>query len=456
MNNHSIPKSPELERETLAILIQNPGEGLHRKLQEEFFTHPNNLFFSVISALNTRASIATVTDELEKSGLLNGGLAKSVTDLFRLEILPKELFDHNVERLRDFAFRRKGISTASEIEKDACNMQREFRLDEKVKLLLANDGISPFAEILANSAMNGDEFLAKKFPPRPLLVGDWFCEGDLGFVFAPRGVGKTWFAHMLIAALTAGKDLGPWPVPNRAHVCLLDGEMPPDAVQERLQKLEVDGAMLTIHSHQFLFDLCGRSFQLGDAEQRNALLDYCGENGIQVLVIDNLSSVSNVSENDNDEWMELGDWLLDFRRKGISVIVVHHAGRNGNMRGASRREDPAFWIVRLDDSKERTSTEEGARFVSTFTKSRNSRHWPSPMDWHVTEDENETFLINHEAAGTDELVYQCIRDGLDRCSDIASELDISKGTVSKAANKLESNGKISITGRGNQSKYCAN
>ena len=78
------------------------------------------------------------------------------------------------------------------------------------------------------------------------------------------------------------------------------------------------------------------------------------------------------------------------------------------------------------------------------------------MDWHVTEDENETFLINHEAAGTDELVYQCIRDGLDRCSDIASELDISKGTVSKAANKLESNGKISITGRGNQSKYCAN
>src|SRR5210317_475241 len=99
MNNHSIPKSPELERETLAILIQNPGEGLHRKLQEEFFTHPNNLFFSVISALNTRASIATVTDELEKSGLLNGGLAKSVTDLFRLEILPKELFDHNVERL---------------------------------------------------------------------------------------------------------------------------------------------------------------------------------------------------------------------------------------------------------------------------------------------------------------------------------------------------------------------
>ncbi|MEM6820308.1 MAG: AAA family ATPase, partial [Verrucomicrobiota bacterium] len=177
---------------------------------------------------------------------------------------------------------------------------------------------------------------------------------------------------------------------------------------------------------------------------------------IGVLVIDNLSSVSNISENDNDEWMKLGDWLLDFRRKGISVVVVHHAGRNGNMRGASRREDPAFWIIRLDDSKERTSTDDGARFVSTFTKCRNSRLWPTPLDWHVSADQDGEFSLEYENAGTDELVYQCIKDGLDRCSDIATELDLTKGTVSKSAQKLESSGRISISGKGNQSRYSAN
>ena len=86
--------------------------------------------------------------------------------------------------------------------------------------------------------------------------------------------------------------------------------------------------------------------------------------------------------------------------------------------------------------KERTATEDGARFVSTFTKSRNSRNWPTPLDWHVSEDEDGVFQIQYEAAGTEELVYQCIKDGLDRCSDIAAELDISKGTVSKTGKQV--------------------
>lgn len=315
------------------------------------------------------------------------------------------------------------------------------------------DDDPPFADLLSQCAMGGETFFKTRFPPRPYKVGDWFCAGDLGFVFAPRGVGKTWFAHMLISALTRGEDLGPWQVPDASRVCLLDGEMPPDSVQERLSKLSTKGANLTILSHQFLFDISGRGFQLGDAEQRTALLEYCSEKGVEVLVIDNLSSVSNVAENDNDEWTKLGDWLLDFRRKGISVIVVHHAGRNGNMRGASRREDPAFWVIRLDDSKNRTDTAEGARFVSTFTKSRNSRDWPGPLDWHVTEDEGGDFIINHESAGTAELVYQSIKAGVERCCDIAEELGITKGTVSKAARKLESSGRISIGGGG---RYAAN
>lgn len=455
--NPIIPKDPELERETLAIILQNPDKGLHKQLRDDYFTHPNCLFFPVISALNKSATLATVRGELDKAGKLDEGTAQALTSLFHADSLPAGIFPDNAARLQDFARRRKALAVASKIEREATDRTKEFRLGEIAHALQEAEGASPFAELLARSAMTGNEFLATEFPSRPRLVGDWFCVGDLGFVFAPRGVGKTWFAHMVVAAITGGRDLGPWNVPNAARVCLLDGEMPPDAVQERLASLEVDGGNLTILSHQFLFDLCGRGFQLGDSEQRKALLDYSVENEIQVLVIDNLSSVSNVSENDNDDWMELGEWLLDFRRKGISVLVVHHAGRNGNMRGASRREDPAFWIIRLDDSKARTATTEGARFVSTFTKpSRNSRHVPTPLDWHVTEDEGGRFRIAHEAAGNEELVYQCIRDGLTRCSEIAEELGLSKGTISKIAKRLESSGRIEITGAGNQARYSAN
>lgn len=310
----------------------------------------------------------------------------------------------------------------------------------------------PFHEALRRAAVEGTKFLEMDIPERKRLVGDWFREADLGFIFAPRGVGKTWLAHALVSHLSAGRDFHDWPVPEAVRVCLLDGEMPPDAVQDRLKRLEVEGGNLVVLSHQFLFELADRSFQIGDEEQRKALLDFCIAKRIRVLVIDNLSSVSNVSENDNDAWPDIGNWLLEFRRNKIAVIVIHHSGRNGAMRGASRREDPAFWIIRLDDSRERTATTEGARFVSTFTKNRNSPRCPDPIDWHFLTNDAGTFTIETEAADNYTRVFQAIKDGMEQCHEIAEEIGLSKGAVSKIAHRLESNGQIRITNR----RYVAN
>ena len=311
----------------------------------------------------------------------------------------------------------------------------------------AEGGKESFIDILNRVALTGTDFMGRGFPARPEVMGDWFREGDLGFVFAPRGIGKSWFAHAIIASLTSGRDLDEWHVPRPFHVGLLDGEMPPDAVQERLKTLDVNPDNLTVLHHQILYDEAERSFQLGDPEHRRALLTFCISTRMEVLVIDNLSSLSNISENDNDEWMEIGDWLLEFRRNHIAVIVVHHAGRNGQMRGASRREDPAFWVIRLDDSKERTSTSEGARFVSTFTKNRNARTTPTSIDWHFSPNADGVTEIIAEAADNDTLVLHEIKGGMTSATEIAEELGIGKGTVSKAAKRLEGQGCIRIEGR---------
>ena len=374
---------------------------------------------------------------------LNNPEATSMALLLVAEVRKRVLECHRKRRLE--AIRDRGTREG----KDPAEIAAEIIEADK---LLASHHAPPFRALLSEAAKGGTAFLGMAIPERPALIGDWFREGDLGFVFAPRGVGKTWFTHALIAALTSGRDVGGWAVPSSVRVCLLDGEMPPGDVQERLTRLGVKGDKLTVLSHQFLFDIGGRSFQLSEPEQRAALLDFCATEKIRVLVIDNLSSVSNISENDNDEWPALGDWLLDFRRRGIAVIVVHHAGRNGQMRGMSRREDPAFWVIRLDDSRVRTATTEGARFVVTFTKARNSRQWPTPTDWHVTSDEDGNLAINYEIADNAALVLQAIKDGLNQCSDIAAELDLSKGAVSKLAHRLESSGQIRIDGR----RYVAN
>src|SRR5262245_60116580 len=53
-------------------------------------------------------------------------------------------------------------------------------------------------------------------------------------------------------------------------------------------------------------------------------------NGIDLLILDNLSSLTAViRDNDAESWSPIQDWLLRLRRRGISVIIVHHAGKGG-------------------------------------------------------------------------------------------------------------------------------
>lgn len=59
-------------------------------------------------------------------------------------------------------------------------------------------------DALNESVITSSELSDLKLTPRRKLLGDWFCEGDLGFIFAFRGVGKTWLALAISQALSTG------------------------------------------------------------------------------------------------------------------------------------------------------------------------------------------------------------------------------------------------------------
>jgi putative DNA primase/helicase len=96
-----------------------------------------------------------------------------------------------------------------------------------------------------------------------------------------------------------------------------------------------------------------------------ALLD-----GVDLLILDNLSTLCTTgSEAASDAWIPMQNWLLSLRRKGIAVLLVHHAGVNGRQRGTSRRED-ALDVVMALKRPAKYSPEEGARFEIHFEKIR--------------------------------------------------------------------------------------
>ena len=283
-------------------------------------------------------------------------------------------------------------------------------------------------------------------PSRSPILGQWFFEGDLGFIFAFRGTGKTFIALAMSSAIANAGQCGPWRANEKRKVLYVDGEMPFDEFLFRSKGLECNGNLSVLH-HEALFHLTGKVLNLADSITQETLTAWMLAAGIQLVIIDNLSCLfAGVKENDADAWETVLYWLLTLRRHRIAVIVLHHSGHDKDrMRGTSRREDAAFWVMRLNQTDE-AEPQKGARFLSRFTKDRNSKAEQAPLKWSFETIDKRVAISYQEARGID-VFRQWIEDGLESASDIAEEMGVSKGYISKLASKAIKDGWLKKEGR---------
>ncbi|PYK95421.1 MAG: hypothetical protein DME36_02095 [Verrucomicrobia bacterium] len=251
------------------------------------------------------------------------------------------------------------------------------------------------------------------------------------------GVGKTWLALAIAQALSAGGKLGDWQAHERVKVLYVDGEMPPDLMRSRCEGLQASNGNLEFLNHEILFERTGKVLNIANAEAQQAITARCVNTRSKVLILDNLLTLaSGMKENEADSWELVNNWLLDLRRRKIAVVIVHHAGRSGEMRSTSKREDNVFWIIALDDTKKNADDKRGARFTSRFTKpSRNTQEEIPAYEWHFVTDTNGEVSISYKWAQSIDVFRRLIEDGVTECNQIAQEMKISPATVSRFAKK---------------------
>jgi putative DNA primase/helicase len=296
-----------------------------------------------------------------------------------------------------------------------------------------------WTDALNESVVASRELHDLQLTPRRKLLGDWFCEGDLGFIFAFRGVGKTWLALAIAQALSTGGKLGEWQAHEAVKVLYVDGEMPPDLMRERCDGLQASNANLEFLNHEILFDRTGKTLNITNRDVQQAITRRCLDGAIKVLLLDNLSTLaSGMKENEADDWELVNNWLLDLRRRKIAVVIIHHAGRSGEMRGTSKREDNVFWIIALNDMKKDADNKRGARFVSHFTKpSRNTQEEIPAFEWHFVTEASGQVTIAHKPAQTLDVFRSVLESGVTKCDEIAAVMKVEKYTVSRLAKKAE-------------------
>lgn len=292
-------------------------------------------------------------------------------------------------------------------------------------------------------AISAAEFLRLDIPPRELMLAPWLpCQGT-AMIYAMRGIGKTFFGLEISYAVATGQSFLSWQAPKARRVLYLDGEMPAADLQARLSQIalvrgEVDPDYLTLLTPDL------QPVGMPDLSRRDdqTWLQPTVEKA-DLIIVDNISTLcrSGGSENDAESWDVTQEWALRQKANGKTILFIHHAGKGGNQRGTSKREDILDTVIALrrpDDY----DTRQGARVEVHFEKARGfSGDEASPFEARLNTEGGYRWQWQARQAGLDEQVLLLQQQGLKQGA-IAGMLGKDKSTISRAVTRLRQAGKI--------------
>lgn len=216
-----------------------------------------------------------------------------------------------------------------------------------------------------------DELLSLNLREREMLLEPFLPRQGLAMLVAQRGIGKTFTALGIAYAVATGGSFLRWTAPAAKRVLYLDGEMPAILMKERLQLISnimdkpLDQTFLKLITPDLQSQIMP---DLATSEGRMVIDEFVED--CDLIVIDNISCLFRSScENEAEGWQQAQEWALDLRRRGKSILFVHHAGKSGQQRGTSKREDILDSVIILKRPAD-YKQEQGARFEVLFDKSR--------------------------------------------------------------------------------------
>ena len=298
-------------------------------------------------------------------------------------------------------------------------------------------------------ALDAHALALMQFKMREVILDPWLHTQDLCMIFAARGIGKTHFALSIAYAVATGGKFAKWSAARPRKVLYLDGELPGGVMQKRLlmhcPDVEPAPGYLRIFTPDLLPD--GRALpDLSTLDGQDAIDDLIED--AEVVFVDNLSCWARTGrENEAESWLPVADWILRLRRRGVAVVLVHHAGKGGQQRGTSKREDLLDVVIGLSRPSDYDPTQ-GAVFIAEFTKARNlTGSDAESLELQLGgDDDRAVWTWRTVESSTYDRVVALSKEGL-KPGEIGAELDINKSTVSRHLRKAREMGDLQPEGK---------
>ena len=300
---------------------------------------------------------------------------------------------------------------------------------------------------LSKALVSYADLLTLELSERPRYL-PWLPAAGNVMVFGPRGVGKTFFQLALTASLVSGTDLWGWKVEQPVGVLYIDGEMNIKELRDRITALMnvPPSAPLEFLTSQMVFERCDGSDLIltSDAMRQEVVKILDIHTGIKVLILDNISCLfTGLNEDSKSDWERIAAWLVRLRHRGLTIVLVHHAGKSGQQRGTSGREDSLDTVIQLSPPAG-YDPRDGCHFELHFTKCRSVQgDAVRPLDVHLqTINGVSQWCVKPVEVSKLDLARRLVAEGVSGPSDLAEELRVTKGYASKLIKQLKHEGGI--------------
>lgn len=374
-----LPQVADVEKALLGSVISN-GAALREVneilRQNHFFVVVHRRIFACIERLAAEGQpfeLVTLCDALKDDPevCLAGGAAyiASLCD----GAYQKAPVAHWARMIREAAYLRAVAHAGESLKSAALKPQAKVaEVAELAQAIMLSFDKAPTSSRASLVAVSVEELLAREIKPREMLLDPILPEQGLAMLYAYRGIGKTFLSLGIAAAVASGGAFLRWTAQRPRRVLYVDGELPAKTLQERsamilagLEGAEPAPDMLRIITP----DVQNRAMpDLATPEGQRILEPHL--EGVGLVVIDNLSALCRYgNENEGEGWLPVQEWALTLRRRGISVLFDHHAGKNKSQRGTSRREDLLDTVITLKHPPDYDPSE-GLRCEVHFEKTR--------------------------------------------------------------------------------------
>tara|TARA_R100001463_G_scaffold8717_4_gene26573 strand:- start:7582 stop:9381 length:1800 start_codon:yes stop_codon:yes gene_type:complete len=188
-----------------------------------------------------------------------------------------------------------------------------------------------------------------EYPPKVWLIENLMARSNLFMIHGAPGHCKSLGTSVMSIALASGYNFGHYKIPNAVKVVYIDAEMPPNAMQERLnQQLNMFSAESFERQKELIQRVEKNLFIVSHHDQEHGLLPLNTEEGKTwfwdmiekidpaVVILDNLLTLTSMTDsNQADEWVsDVQPLLLKLRQQDRVAWFVHHSSKAGTQLGS--------------------------------------------------------------------------------------------------------------------------